>query len=407
MKTKTTKIMSGRPDARRACIAVIFILGAITRVWAGAFGPAVWNQTDAYNAWAGWNDNFCYTNSSGYQWFGTNIGDSVIPGLWEEAEELQIVEDAYWYSKDIWQGNYQSYATKINCICQGITNNFPVEWQNAVPNDRAPNDDLMWTTCAFTRAYNITGNQEWLNEAITAFNIVWDRAQMTNGSGEPDAKDFGLVQVQGATNVDSEVNFTFVIAAHLLAGADPGNKSFYIQAGSDVYNFCVTNNGLYKPSGKVRDATSTNSSTDYTLNYGIAINAACCQNDEATAENVANYLTNSFGGGAHPYQQPPWTNGPSVYNLLPDYEANGGNYKNNAGFSSILFRGLGTAYNNGFLPPGVLTWAQINLQAAFYHRDGSTSLMWGDLEDHTLINNQTYSWDCSSAVSGMLNIPAP
>lgn len=387
---------------------------------ASAQGSPNWAVTNVYNCWAGWNNNFLYPSQPGIEWFSSSTNGSGnfghVPGLWQEANMLQVVEDAYWYG----YYNYQTfhpaiYISEINAVCAGITNQFPRQWMNASINDTAPNDDLLWTTVAFTRAFELTGNQTWLKEATNAFGIVWNRAQI-NG----DAADFGLGQSMNKngtpTNADSPVNFNGVIAGYWLADAVPAHASFYLNCAGTIYDWATNNshsgNYLCNPStGKVRDSVS--GPVDYTYNYGVAIWAAALEQDANTCTNIVQYLATKFGGNVYTYNGV-WTDPGSgnMYSNLPDYNNDSGNYgggystTNNAGYNGIAFRGLGIAWP--LMTSWQQNWAQEEVEAGFYHRNDTTQLMWGDLLDHTPLfpgNGSLYSWDCSSELSGMFNIP--
>ena len=399
MKMKMAEILYRARGAWSASAALMFILGGTGS--ASAQGSPSWTVDNVYHCWANWNSSFLYTASNGDEWYGTHEGDSTIPGLWEEANELQIVEDALAYAQANYTNpNIQSYINEINAICSGIGDQFPNQWKNAGPTDTAPNDDLCWTAIAFTRAYEATGNTTWLTQAENAFGVVWGRARINN-----DATDYGLRQAQGGSNVDCPVNYNCIIAAKMLAVEDPAQATFYNDCANSVYTFCVGKNNLYKTSGKVPDSTA--GPVDYTYNYGIAIYAATIQGDQATAQNMAQYLMTSFGGGPNYPYNGQWTDGSSTYNVMPYYGNTGFTYwKNDAGYNSIAFRGLGCAISAGYLTSAQVKWAQENIEAAFYHRDNTTQLMWGDWQNHTP-SSGLYSWDCSGAVAGMLNIPHP
>lgn len=290
----------------------------------------------------------------------------------------------------------------------GLDSQFPNQWQNATTNDTAPNDDLCWTAIAFARAFSATGNTNWLNQAETAFNVVWARAQVGG-----DAGNNGLTAVQPpSTNVSSAVNYGCIVAAHWLAREVPTQAAFYNNCASSVYTFCAGKGNLYNAStGKVRD--SLTGPIDYTYNYGIALQAAVSQGDKTACRNMAQYLANSFVGyGPNAYtNNGTWSDGTNTYDVLPYY----GNpvephWKNDAGYDGVCFRGLGCAIAAGDLTSWQEQWARENVEAAFHYRNVTNRLMWGNWQAPTPASDPypyLYSWDCSCAVSGILDIPLP
>lgn len=139
-------ILSRARGAWRA-FAFLFVLGAISS--APAQSPPNWTVINASNCWAAWNSYFLYTNSNGDEWFGkAGRGDNAIPGLWQEFEMLQVVEDAHDYAAKYYPTpNLQSYVNEINLVCAGIAGHFPKQWNHITINDTAPNDDLEWGGC--------------------------------------------------------------------------------------------------------------------------------------------------------------------------------------------------------------------------------------------------------------------
>lgn len=250
---------------------------------------------------------------------------------------------------------------------------------------------------AYTRAYNITGNTRWLALAIKAFNVVWNRAQVSNN-----AAVFGLRRSQKDTNIDSPVNFGCVVAGDLLAAAVPAQSAFYTNCANTIYAFAAGHHQLYQIQGKVWDSTTGHN--DYSYNYGLALAAAALQGDHNACTNIANYLATQFHGNRNYPVNGTWNDGGTNYNLLPYYgNTSVGNCKNNAGYNNVCFRGLGCAIQAGYLTSSQEQWARENVEAAFYHRN-SAGLMWGNWQSPTPADG-LFSWDCSGGVAGILDIP--
>lgn len=283
------------------------------------------------------------------------------------------------------------------------------------------NDDLDWAVMTFIRAYQITGNANWLAAAETNFNTVWNRAQAPGGKGDGLS---GLIQSQPhgkkwSPNLDSPVNFTFVIDGYLIYHST-GDITYKTEA-DNVYSWAMAN--LYETTvndgsgpGVCNDQTSltcakiydsTTGHSDYTYNYGIAIEAATLEGDYTKAQYIANWLMYNSNNPNYPYAGTYTLNGVQ-YNVLPNYKQGG---VNDAGYNGIALRGIGFGLSHGALNASTLAWAQANLQAAWELRN-SSDVMWNDWNNQTTplpITPSTglYSWDASPAVAGMFDIPAP
>jgi hypothetical protein len=450
MKARRFAILYRTRGARFAICAISIVLTLTAARPAAAQAPS-WTENNAFQAWAAFRDYFYTAGANG----GDIIADEKIGDeanhwsvFWQEAEDIEVVEDAYyWAVKN--GGDTSKYVTYINNLGSGFidnmhpTTNFgpagcslaagaanpcdPLDWSGNIFND-----DLMWASMAFARAYQITGNPDWLTAAEKQFNTVWNRAQAGNG---------GLIQSQphqlpngGAwsPNLDSAINFTFVVAGYLIYN-NTGDASYKSRADS-VYAWAINN--LYSTSpqhnagtckgqpgltcAKIFDANNTGpfsnypnypgtgiSPSDYSYNYGTAIQAAVrvggTGNDAAT-QAAANYLMFNMDNPFSPYAGT--YNG---FNILPNYGQNGAN---GAGFNGIALRAVGLGLNrngtNGqpILNSTALAWAQENLQAAWNLRN-SDNVMWNDWVDPIPGSYTYHAWDCTDMVAGMLDIAAP
>ncbi|MHB8336277.1 MAG: T9SS type A sorting domain-containing protein [Ignavibacteriaceae bacterium] len=398
MKTKLIKTRFRLIDVHLISAALLLAVGTVCPV------SAQWTLDDTYAAWTGFNNNFFYTSGTS-AWYTTTQHDSTTEGIWEAAEEIEVAVDAYYWSVNNYPTHdHSGYVAKINALCTGLKYNY---WSGGAKRDfginfahDAFNDDLMWITIAFTRAYQATGNSTWLTDAKNIFDVVWGRARINgdalhNGLGQYQTDSSGTIIYSGTIpkNPDSPVNYTCVIAGHLLY--NNGCGSGYLTDAQNVYKWAANPQGnLYvASSGKVPDSYPTGT-TDYSYNYGIAIHAAVLEADLATCQNMANYLMNNFVGATYKYNGT-W-NG---YNVLPNYSPSG----NDAGYDGICLRGVGFAQSRGYLTSTQITWAQQNVAAAFAHRNTTTNLMHGDWQSATPATGLS-SWDCSAALAGMLNI---
>ena len=382
MKPNVIKTLYHAPGVRYALAALLFVLGATCTARA-------WTTNDTYQCWTGFDNNFYVTyTQSGHTdaYFSQNQNGTTRNRFWQSAELIEMAVDADYYAANYYVNpDMSKYVNEVNALCHGFEDYNGADW-SADPF----NDDLNWATIAFVRAYQVTRNTQWLNDAKLNWTNVWNRARMGN---PPDALHYGLRQQMVGTNVDSPVNYTFVIAGYLLYNntGDPAYKSH----ADSVWQFSAIPQGhLYdSSSGKVPD--SVTGATDYSYNYGIAIHAAVLEGDMTTCQNMAQHLAFNFGGSSYK------TNGLwEGYDVLPNYGFDG----NNGGYNGICLRGVGYALSRGYLTTSQAAWAMANVDAAFYHRNTSTQLMWDDWQNHTPATGNL-SWDCSSALSGMLNIP--
>lgn len=386
-----------------------------------------WSGADAARAWAGYNRAFYAKGANGGAIFtdkSTTSGDSRWSSFWEEAEEIEVAEDAYSFYTTHYPAEVQSahIRDEINALCEGFVDNMPAKWKG--PGDRYDwsanrfNDDLAWTAIAFARAYLITGNAKWLAAAEENFNLIWSRAQP---NGKTDGSN-GLQQTQPGSkawrpNLDSPVNFTFVIAGYLLHDSTTGPASatykskadaVYAWAKANLYRYkyraCDRHSGLV--CSKIYDANNTSvggkiGSFDYTYNYGIAIQAATREGDVTVASTVANWLMYNSDNPNYPY-----AGSYDGYNILSNYSAHGAiNSSNNCGYNGIAFRGIAFGISRGSLAgTNALPWAQANVQAAWNQRSPE-NMTWDNWASPT--SGEPYSWGDSAALAGMLDIPAP
>ena len=124
--------------------------------------------------------------------------------------------------------------------------------------------------------------------------------------------------------------------------------------------------------------------------------AATFHSGSTMASNAATYVFNSL------------TNydgiTPGGYNLMPDY-SNGETILNgnDNGFNGILMRGVGQANAAGYIPSAVMLAAQDNLNEAWSNRTADP-LIWDDWDAATG-PSPFYSWNDSSAMAGLLDLP--
>ncbi len=369
-----------------------------------------WTASNVSLMWAGYTNDFLTIAPSGHHIFGGTKGSTTITGFWEEAEEIEMAEDGYYWAirPNNSFGNATLIANTIDDLCAGF-----VAHNGSVWSADQYDDDLDWAIMAFARAYQITGNSTWLTDAETNFNYVWINGQVngqTNGS-------WGLTQIRGQQRMYANVNFTFVIAGYLLYNIT-GDSSYKSKADA-IFNWSKTNLYVYNHEPAKNGSTNICSmiynynnsqfgkalqNRDVMYNYGIAIQAAYFEHDTNMAQTVANWMI--YNVDADPAGDgPPYAGTFDGYNVLPDYGAGAGtnNGANDCGYNGIGMRGFGVALRNGILTnPDALPFAQANVQSAWNHR-GSDNVEWCGWT--TSPSGTKYSWGDSSAMAAMFDIP--
>lgn len=404
--------------------AVAFVPGASMAAqaqapeWQRSSAEPAWNAIDTYRAWNGYNQDFYVKGAAGGFIFANQQGGTTFckDCFWEEVEEIEVAEDAYDWARTHDVFELRKYENEVDELCDGfIDNAYAVNKGPNGPYDLSGddfNDDLDWAIMAFARAYQITRNPKWLTAAEVNFNTVWTRAQAPGGLGNGLS---GLIQSQPhgtkwTPNLDSPVNFTFVIAGYMIYGST--HNSTYKTEADNVYQWAIAH--LYTTTvdggvcngepdltcAKIYDSTTGHS--DYTYNYGIAIQAAVREHDRDKAQYVANWLMYNSNNPNYPY-----AGTYDGYNILPNYRQ-GGN--NDDGYNGIALRGVGYALTHGDFNMRLLLWAQANVAAAWTIRN-SDDVMWNnwtpDAPAAVTPSTGLYSWDCTPGMAGMFDIPAP
>ena len=370
-------------------LTAFFVLTTLVVVL-GCARPASanWRAVDAQNAWQGYQNAFLKLEPDGYsKVFVKKQGDSVsaYEYMWQQSEEIEVAADAYY------ENPTTANKTTVQALCDGFVNYvFKGSFGGTTGDDWSAdtyNDDLGVTIIAFIRAYNITGTTRWLTDAENNFNVVWNRAQAGDGGlCEQTKSGVGCYE-------NSSANWTFVIAGNLIYNAT--GISGYKTEKDGVYTWAKAN--LYNSStGEIYDAKG-GVHGQYTYNYGYAMIAGTYQGSNVMVPNIATYVFNNltnYDGVT-----------PDGYNLMPDY-SNGETILNGAqnGFNGILMRGVAIANKSGYIPSAVLIAAQSNLNEAWSNRNGTTTLVWDDWDAATH-STGTYSWNDSSALAGVLDLP--
>ena len=348
---------------------------------------AQWTASNTSHAWSGYNNTFLFTNSSGHDQFRVKEGSTSTPtSTWESAEEIELAVDAYSWAQTYDSSNLSTYSSEITSLVNGFNDDFPNWWTGS---SNQWDDDIMWATIAFTRAYQVVHTSAWLTEAEDAFNMVYSRGHASNGG------IYWNSQCEASCSSwyeNSPANWTFVIAGHLIYNNNGDTGNYKTEADS-VFNWASS--ALYNSStGEVYDGYKAAGvqTADYSYNYGTAIGAAMEHGSEAAMiTNIANYAMNDLAA----YQG---TVG--GYKILLDYDASEDG-ADGGGFNGILMRWLYVASVHGYISSTAEAWSRANINQAWSIRN-SSELMWDNWMSSSP-SSGLYSWDCSSAMVGMFN----
>lgn len=211
------------------------------------------DATTAFNAF-----NTIYYNPAEKLYYSTTEKKD-IAAIWTQAIYWDIVMDAYERTKD------QSYYKLITDIYDGGAKRYDnYNWDNTTT--WFIYDDMMWWVMALTRAYQITGNQTYLDKAKAGFTRVWD------GSYDP-AKG-GMFWDFKHSGKNACINYPTVIAAMRLYNITKDEA--YLTKAKSIYAWSRDN--LFDISkGRVADHKVGNDNPgfeDYTYNQGTCIGAA-------------------------------------------------------------------------------------------------------------------------------------
>lgn len=184
---------------------------------------------------------------------------SDLGAIWTQAIFWDIAMDAYLRTND------PEYLTLIEDIYEGGYQEYDgYNWENR--EEWFIYDDIMWWIISLTRAHDITGNEIYLEKAISGFDRVWR-----------DSYDFdagGMYWNFQKSGKNACINYPTVIAAMELYEIT-GNEEYFSKA-KEIYTWSREN--LFQPSsGRVADHKVGNNPPgfeDYTYNQGTLIGAA-------------------------------------------------------------------------------------------------------------------------------------
>ncbi len=335
--------------------------------------PAV-SFTDK-DATAAFNTFNTYFYSPTDQLYYATTEKKTIGAIWTQAIYWDMAMNAYKRTKDpaqlqlikdIFNGGYRRYDR--------------YNWNNKVV--WFIYDDMMWWIISLARAYQLTGETQYLNLSQAGFKRVWDE------SYDPVAG--GMFWDFNHSGKNSCINFPTVIAAMLLYKIT--GETAYLQKAKDVYGWSVNN--LFDPAkGRVADNNIKGNKgwSDYTYNQGTFIGAAVLLYKET---NEPAYLDQAKL--AADYTQKTMSDANGILPAEGDW--------NEQGVLKTIFAQYMLMLVQDANQPQYLPWIRSNINAAWGNRDAARGLTYRNYKLPCPTGN-IQSYEASSAVMLMQVCP--
>jgi predicted alpha-1,6-mannanase (GH76 family) len=338
-------------------------------------------STNATSAYSDFNKYLYNTNAKLYYRASDKSG---VAAIWTQAIYFDMAMNAYKRTgdaqykqliEDLYQGNYAQYAG--------------YNWRNDV--SWFIWDDMMWWIIALARAYEVTGDQKYLDHAKAGFDFVWNGDASISRVGSYDAATGGMEWAWKQRGKTACINYPTVIGAMTLYNITKDED--YATKAAGVYNWARTN--LFNTTtGAVADNKVDNNPADWTVhtyNQASCIGAAVMLykktgdtkylNDAVLA---ADFTKNkmSDAGGILPFEG---GEEQGVYNaILAQY------------MIRLIVDGGKTDY---------LTWLRKNINYAYGKRSGSTGLMGKDYKTTPPAGVAVSAYDACSIPALMQVVP--
>jgi len=301
--------------------------------------------------------------------------------FWKQSEMIEVVEDAYDGTHD---PVYEQMIVELETQFRWY---YGKTWTN-----RVWNDDITWAVIAALRAYEITGDVQYLDLARSNFDAMYARAWTSEFGG-------GMWWTTAKTQKDVTTTAPATIAACMLFKDthDPAYlakaKTMYAWVRANLYNAgtgAVYDHVSHKPNGKGKVVWTT----PFTYNQGTFIGSA----------NLLFQLTGDKAYYDDALRTMRYARADLTHHGILQSESSGGN-QNGGGFKGIFVR-----YAVRFARENHLTefepWFALNATTAWRHRNAH-GLMGQDWAHRTRNRRLLYSWDCSAGVVLLEVVSAP
>ncbi len=318
-----------------------------------------------------------------YEKHRTYFATSTVGGyadFWKQSEMIEMVEDAYDGTHD------PRYEQTIVDLETQFVWYYGKTW-----TDRIWNDDITWAVIAALRAYEITGDKQYLVLAQTNFDAMYARAWTSEFGG-------GMWWTTAKTQKDVTTTAPAAIAACMLF--QDTHDAAYLAKAKMMYAWLRAN--LYDAhTGAVYDHLSHGANgkgtvvypTPFTYNQGTFIGAADLLHRLTGMRSYYDDALRTLG----------WTQRNLTVHGILRSEAGVG-IENGGGFKGIFIR-----YAVRFARDNHLSefepWFALNAAAAWSHRDARGLI--GQAWARPTPGGPLYSWDCSAGVVLLEMVSAP
>ncbi len=297
-------------------------------------------------------------------------GEYVKADFWDFAEIFEIIEDYYEVTGD------KSVFAQFDEMADYVLRRYGKDWEK-----NPFNDDIMWLTIAFTRAYLYTGEKKYLDTAVFNYEKTFARAKSDDLGG-------GLFWRIENESKNTCVNCPAAIAAGFLAQAT-GDETYY-----DKMFYCLdwAVRMMFEPdTGKVYDCINIDgrvSRWSSTYNQGTFL-GACLMYYQKTGEEA--YLR--YAEAAARYTKDEMYHGGVMDNEEPGNDL--------PGFKGILARYI-RRFAHATGREEYLDWLRMNADSCYENRN-SRGIMWTQLGHRTEERDDYDVFAVSAGVSVVVN----
>ena len=345
-------------------------VAAVLTASAGAKAQTVANADAAYNGWL----SAYLVNSGGKTYFAGGLVNRGEAFFWGAAYMIASVEDAY-------DNNHA--ADRQQLISQLLTSGWTY-WSGSAGNNLGSNlsgdswnDDAAWGTIALIRGYDDTKNLTFLNEAMTVWDMAYDRGwDDTYGGGIWENMD--AVPSGGKCGLS---NWPFVMSGVMIYQAT-GNTAYLTKA-EQIYAWARAN--LFNTStGRMYEQIGPNGVTgdDNVYNSGLLVSAA---NYLYQVTNNLQYYNDAILAANH---------------VIADYPIMTVDKVANGSFGGEQFyRGLSNFARQNNLWKVYSPWLKNNAAAAWSERRTDYNITHNDYETPTPTSGELYAMETESSVT--------
>ncbi|OQP67589.1 glycoside hydrolase family 76 protein [Niastella populi] len=337
-------------------------------------------SNDATSAYNDFNKHLFDPNRKIYYRASDKSGTGAI---WTQAIYFDMAMNAWKRTKD----------TKYRQLIEDIYNGNAMEYNNYNWKDDIKWfiwDDMMWWIISLARAYELTGEQKYLDHSIKGFNFVWygDASIGRQGSHESNG---GMEWDWHRRGKTACINFPTIIAAMTLYNIT--KETDYVAKAKEVYGWAKPN--LFDASnGRVADHKVDNNPTNWTLhtyNQATFIGAAVMLYNHT---KEVSYLNDAVLAADYTKN-----NMSDAKGILP-YETG----EEQGIYNAILAQYMIRLIEDGNKPE-YIDWLRKNINTAYGNRNSTTGLMGKNYKVAPAAGAPVSCYDASSIPALMQVIP--